>query len=1585
MAARRLTLQPEAYVPRQDVWAEQQRTVRDSEDALRHALLNTTETDPWMRSYLHDWGAAVKSYDMSQVPDGIRGASPALDDRLGDTAFSFRDPIPITKPLERPPRQFTRHKPRTIRDILTPAALREIARWFREYRAELERFADFEWPPGMDDPAEREEFIKHIRQFNETLVLGQDAFLPEAQGIVWDVRDVNNIVPLDYGSEINTHFDVAYLGELLGGCRDRDMVSQVCETGANFGADVAMQIVLQPHLTTLAPGYTRVDTELKRLEGEGYLEFVEWLGFLPCRFIQQGTRARKLEPDRPRRISDAGGPHLLLVCKLGIVVVPLNNAIRDIPDSENPADDTYQFGNDRMSTTGCLGSASIPVPSDSTRRRARLPWESKPHVPDVLHDTMVIMYMAAVFKLRIHVIGDDWKDMFNQFVLAPWELWKVGFAFLRLGAPRALGVILEYTLGYGYANASNLCQRFANGVFDALSANMHAADVDFFSDVRRTPAERRLIARRRVVSGITGREECALFAAHVYTDDSFVIVAGTDRAVRWVRTWGEFVRRSKSRMAIPEKRLVGAGGVWCGVAVLPCIGVAHTERVKTVRACTTLVRIADRDPTLPWGDYRSLTGLLEHLLPIVGMNRRYMHELYHIHRVFSKATPATLVGSHISEGASNRATEWYDALSSCPGVLADVVFGAARIDVPTDVSKWYIFGDAARERALDGSGLGGYMHGYAWRAALTPPDIAGEYKLPITLLEYIVIGVNLIMFCPLIPLSSCNWPIFGTDSLGSFQAILDLRSKSQSMQYVTNRIADLPELARFGSRATIAQVYGTGNVFADAESRGNDALVTALIRALRVSYVKLPLSPRASQFISDVRERHHVVVNKARALAGVAEETVRHSRPPRGNVKRTRALSAEERGATAGHSECTLGDGPALDYDSDDPPAFTPFSAVPPTPPRPVSAGPPTSATPPAPLPGPRHVDMGARLVMPAHDESPGPELRGSPQPPARFRPAESARRLVPPRPVSKPPADTAPRSRLAQRRDMGDFDPTMAPTMAALRHEIDTDQSEYSIAGITDDLMVDVFNTYADSAATRTIGADRSAWKKWKDFLARSRIRKVWRNDTAANSGADPVGHRREVFLLRAFFVDTHRNMKPRRTSKHKRARPSSALNVVAGVRRIHARAQITMVSCAHLGMALRGLNSQYIAAEGSNAALLADRAEPLSNAEAAAMTADALDGRSLRGWRVDWSSHAGVSFKAALRAGRQAGFRKADIVSLETERQPHEMAKDNLSWYLDDGRGVGTYRHVAELPPAHVLVENECAVMRPAASKADPTAEHFGNQPIYLPVVRGDVNNAASALAVLERTDVVTGAARKTAPLFVADAAGTPLTCGDVDRMFGALAFAALPAAAARRRSFHSCRVFAASCHKAHDEPDEMIQALVRWRTSASLKIYARINPRDYAARVRRMSQTDVDSTISAHLPSICDSDLHANIGPVVATLASGVDIADSCDVYDSDDDDDETAPPEEQICGASSSPVVDRGSSRRAAGAPPRKRRAVDDFGIAIQPANPKRPGSKSHARYESYKGATSRAQFSALGGSAADYAHDLVKGYITLLSS
>jgi hypothetical protein len=150
--------------------------------------------------------------------------------------------------------------------------------------------------------------------------------------------------------------------------------------------------------------------------------------------------------------------------------------------------------------------------------------------------------------------------------------------------------------------------------------------------------------------------------------------------------------------------------------------------------------------------------------------------------------------------------------------------------------------------------------------------------------------------------------------------------------------------------------------------------------------------------------------------------------------------------------------------------------------------------------------------------------------------------------------------------------------------------------------------------------------------------------------------------------------------------------------------------------------------------------------------------------------------------------------------------------------------------------------------------------------------------------------------------------------------------------------------------------------------------------------MSQTDVDSMISAHLPSICDSELHANMGPIVNALTSGTDVADTFDTYVSDDEDEpDDNEPEPASGSAAPLAVVNHGASRGAAAAPPPKHRAVADFGIALKQSNPKLPGSNSHAHYEVYKVAMTQAQFRALGGSAADYAHDYRKGYVKLLLS
>ena len=233
--------------------------------------------------------------------------------------------------------------------------------------------------------------------------------------------------------------------------------------------------------------------------------------------------------------------------------------------------------------------------------------------------------------------------------------------------------------------------------------------------------------------------------------------------------------------------------------------------------------------------------------------------------------------------------------------------------------------------------------------------------------------------------------------------------------------------------------------------------------------------------------------------------------------------------------------------------------------------------------------------------------------------------------------------------------------------------------------------------------------------------------------------------------------------------------------------------------------------------------------------------------------------------------------------------MARNNTTWYSSDGRGG--YRHVSELPAGHVLVDNECACLRPAASKADQTAQHFGNQLVYLSVIHSDANNAALALAKPERSSMVLGTARKENPLLIGDAHGGALTCDRTDRIFAALAFAALdpdPDVAAKR-PFHSFRIFAACCHRANNEDDATIQALCRWRNAASLKIYARTNPRDYVACVRRMSATHVDPTIAANLPALDDSALHADFAQVAGPLERGRDISQTCPVYESDDDED------------------------------------------------------------------------------------------------
>ena len=206
----------------------------------------------------------------------------------------------------------------------------------------------------------------------------------------------------------------------------------------------------------------------------------------------------------------------------------------------------------------------------------------------------------------------------------------------------------------------------------------------------------------------------------------------------------------------------------------------------------------------------------------------------------------------------------------------------------------------------------------------------------------------------------------------------------------------MPEVARFKHRLTVAHIYGTGNSFGDAESRGNDDLIARLSRQLRVDYHRLPLSKRAQSFITLVRSRARQLARKSGNLVRQRERVApplqrkrntRESATRRNHgAVRQRPSSPAERGTNAATSSSSMGDGPG---DGHSP---IPFQPPPPaSPPRRASV-PLVDSSPsyrsPVQRPQPTHERM---LIMAPVERSPD----RSPLP-ARPAPAREPPRVAP-------------------------------------------------------------------------------------------------------------------------------------------------------------------------------------------------------------------------------------------------------------------------------------------------------------------------------------------------------------------------------------------------------------------------------------------------------------------------------------------------------------------------------------------------------------------------------------------------------------
>ena len=239
------------------------------------------------------------------------------------------------------------------------------------------------------------------------------------------------------------------------------------------------------------------------------------------------------------------------------------------------------------------------------------------------------------------------------------------------------------------------------------------------------------------------------------------------------------------------------------------------------------------------------------------------------------------------------------------------------------------------DAAKDGTptpGVGGHMHGVPWYLPLSPEDVA---SLPINWLEFLGIYGNFVIFGPSIPLMHTR-VLALTDSLTSALVLSKHSTKSEGMQMIHLRLLDEAEFVRLAVITDIAHVFGPGNIFSDAVSRGCFDIVEQLCHT---AHEWLVVPPKVHQLLADLRALACDLATRAdRGLA---------SRP----------LSKEESQRSRSHRHTNKGPyGPPANEGVSQFPSFRKSTDTPPTP----RFGTPTNA----PV---SFVSFAARPPAPAH------------------------------------------------------------------------------------------------------------------------------------------------------------------------------------------------------------------------------------------------------------------------------------------------------------------------------------------------------------------------------------------------------------------------------------------------------------------------------------------------------------------------------------------------------------------------------------------------------------------------------------------
>ena len=206
---------------------------------------------------------------------------------------------------------------------------------------------------------------------------------------------------------------------------------------------------------------------------------------------------------------------------------------------------------------------------------------------------------------------------------------------------------------------------------------------------------------------------------------------------------------------------------------------------------------------------------------------------------------------------------------------------------------------------------------------------------------------------------------------------------------------------------------------------------------------------------------------------------------------------------------------------------------------------------------------------------------------------------------------------------------------------------------------------------------------------------------EAAGSHDGDEADAENLIWAKALLFI--HARMKPGPRNKTGQAKPTSALAVLAGIRRAHKRMGKETAPLTMAAQLSHGMMRDFLAEYGPEA-LSIKRKEPFTNAMIRAMLAIKAPVRVSNSCNIEWDSLLGISLRALVATLAQTGFR-GDEVALTTGRffDKRCMTRWNVRWKIN-----GAWIFAPTAAQLMALTSDDYAVIIPPPAKRTSSALH-------------------------------------------------------------------------------------------------------------------------------------------------------------------------------------------------------------------------------------------------------------------------------------